>query len=94
MYQKRFPGEDIADKSIEQIRGMEGQRVRALYAKLATEHGVEWTGRDYDQDNWFQATPVNRASRRPTRVCTASATRPLSRPAIRRARLHPYRASC
>jgi CRISPR-associated protein Cas1 len=24
MYQKRFPGESLADKSLEQIRGMEG----------------------------------------------------------------------
>jgi CRISPR-associated protein Cas1 len=61
MYQKRFPGEIIGDKSIEQIRGMEGQRVRAAYAKLAEEYGIEWTGRVYDQNNWFQATPANRA---------------------------------
>ena len=61
MYQKRFPGEDISGKSIEQIRGMEGQRVRASYQRLAADHGVAWTGRVYDQNNWFEATPCNRA---------------------------------
>jgi CRISPR-associated protein Cas1 len=35
MYQKRFPGEDLAGKSLEQLRGMEGQQVRALYAAVA-----------------------------------------------------------
>jgi len=61
MYQKRFPGEELVDKSLEQIRGMEGQRVRASYAKLAGEFGIEWTGRNYDQSDWFHATPANRA---------------------------------
>jgi CRISP-associated protein Cas1 len=61
MFQKRFPGVDLAGKNLEQIRGMEGQRVRAIYAALAVEHSVEWHGRDYDQDAWMTATPVNRA---------------------------------
>src|SRR5207249_7632027 len=59
--QKRFPGEDLAGKSMEQIRGLEGARVRVSYGELAKQHGVEWTGRVYDQNNWFQATPANRA---------------------------------
>jgi len=61
MYGKRFPGETLGERSIEQIRGMEGARVRAAYQRLAAEHGIEWTGRDYNQDNWFQASPANRA---------------------------------
>ncbi len=61
MYQKRFPGADLAGKTMEQIRGMEGARVRAAYAKLAEHHGLEWTGRDYDQGDWYRATPANRA---------------------------------
>ncbi len=61
MYQKRFPDDDLTDKSLEQIRGMEGARVRASYSKLAEEFGIEWTGRNYDQADWFQATPANRA---------------------------------
>lgn len=61
MYQKRFPDDDLNDKNLEQIRGMEGARVRASYTRLATEIGIEWTGRNYDQGDWFQATPANRA---------------------------------
>jgi CRISPR-associated protein Cas1 len=61
MYQKRFPGTNLADKSLEQVRGMEGMRVRAAYAQAAKQFGVEWTGRNYDQDEWYQATPANRA---------------------------------
>jgi CRISPR-associated protein Cas1 len=61
MYQKRFPGSDLADKTIEQIRGMEGLRVRSAYAAAAAQFGVDWTGRDYDQGDWGRATPANRA---------------------------------
>lgn len=61
MYQKRFPGSPLEGKTIEQVCGMEGLRVRSTYEKLAREHGIEWTGRDYDQDSWFKATAANRA---------------------------------
>jgi CRISPR-associated protein Cas1 len=61
MYQKRFPGEVLTDKSIEQVRGMEGQRVRQSYMALAKEHGIPWEGRNYDQDDWFRANAANRA---------------------------------
>ena len=61
LYEKRFPGGDLTGKSLEQIRGMEGARVRAAYARLAAECGVEWAGRNYDQGDWNAADPVNRA---------------------------------
>jgi CRISPR-associated protein Cas1 len=61
MYQKRFPNTDLTGKSLDQVRGMEGLRVRTAYQEAAKEHGVEWTGRNYDQDDWRKATPANRA---------------------------------
>jgi CRISPR-associated protein Cas1 len=61
MYQKRFPGSPLQDKTIEQVRGMEGLRVRKAYEEAAREHGIPWEGRDYDQDSWFQASAANRA---------------------------------
>ncbi len=61
MYQKRFPGADLKDKNIEQVRGMEGQRVRQAYQELAAQAGIAWEGRNYEQDNWFHATAANRA---------------------------------
>jgi CRISPR-associated protein Cas1 len=61
MYQKRFPGAVLVDKNIEQVRGMEGLRVRRAYQEAAAQYGVVWEGRNYDQDDWFEATPTNRA---------------------------------
>ncbi|MCC6741286.1 MAG: type I-E CRISPR-associated endonuclease Cas1 [Planctomycetia bacterium] len=61
MYQKRFPAILPVTTPIEAIRGMEGARVRAAYKQLAERHGVVWQGRDYDQDNWNSADPLNRA---------------------------------
>ncbi len=61
MYQKRFPGERLEGKSIEQVRGMEGLRIRRAYALAAKTRGLEWDGRHYDEGDWNAATPVNRA---------------------------------
>lgn len=44
-------------RSVEQIRGMEGARVRALYSAIAAREGVSWDGRNAkDADD-----PINRA---------------------------------
>jgi CRISPR-associated protein Cas1 len=61
LYAKRFPGDPLDGKSIEQLRGMEGHRVRTSYQQLADRHGVKWQGRAYDQDRWDAANPANRA---------------------------------
>jgi CRISPR-associated protein Cas1 len=47
MFEKRFPGEDIAEKNLAQLRGMEGKRVRASYLRYAEQYGVGWKGRKY-----------------------------------------------
>ena len=61
MYQKRFLEPIALDATLEQVRGMEGARVRAAYQRLAKELGVTWTARSYDQDHWDHADPLNRA---------------------------------
>ena len=61
MYQKRFSEQLSPEHSIEQIRGMEGARVRKAYAEAAKQYGLNWDGRNYDQNNWFAADPLNRA---------------------------------
>lgn len=61
MYGYRFGEEPPARRSIEQLRGIEGARVRREYQLLAQKFGVPWTGRDYDPVDWGAATPVNRA---------------------------------
>ena len=61
MFKMRFPGVEVSDKSIKELRGMEGLRVRMLYSKFGHEFGVTWKGRNYDRQNWDMADGINRA---------------------------------
>lgn len=61
LYQSRFREKLDSNLTLQQIRGMEGIRVRNAYAKAAQESGIRWSGRNYRQDNWDSADPVNRA---------------------------------
>jgi len=61
MYRMRFGRKLPADLTLEQIRGMEGVRVRDAYARASRESGVPWTGRNYDRRNWSASDPINRA---------------------------------
>jgi len=61
LYQTRFSEKIDPVLSIQQIRGMEGVRVRESYAKASRETGIPWKGRSYKRDQWINADPVNRA---------------------------------
>jgi CRISPR-associated protein Cas1 len=61
MYQFRFQEDLSADLTLQQIRGLEGVRVRTLYSQLSKETGVEWKGRNYKPDDWNDANPINKA---------------------------------
>ena len=61
MYRKRFPGGLAENLTLQQIRGMEGIRVREAYAAASKASGVLWTGRKYKRGDWSKADPVNRA---------------------------------
>ena len=61
MYEKRFGYRLERTLSLNQIRGMEGARMRDAYAEAASTYGVEWKGRAYDRHNWNAGDPVNRA---------------------------------
>jgi CRISPR-associated protein Cas1 len=61
MYWMRFGTVVDTALSIEQLRGMEGARVRDTYSRMGRETGLEWTGRSYDRGQWNHADPVNRA---------------------------------
>jgi CRISP-associated protein Cas1 len=61
LYTLRFP-EPLSDNlTLQQIRGMEGVRVRDMYAKSSRETGVPWKGRNYKRGEWKDADPINRA---------------------------------
>ena len=61
MYQMRFPGENVSKLTMQQLRGREGSRVRSIYRKLSKETGVEWSGREYDVDDFAGSSPINMA---------------------------------
>ncbi|MBE7467841.1 MAG: type I-E CRISPR-associated endonuclease Cas1 [Anaerolineales bacterium] len=61
MYEIRFTETLDPSLSLEQIRGMEGARVRTAYAWASQEFGVPWHGRNYDRNSWGNSDPINRA---------------------------------
>lgn len=60
MFSFRFDEEPPEKRSVDQLRGIEGARVRALYAALAKAHRVPWKKRDYDPQNWSGGDTANR----------------------------------
>lgn len=66
MYALRFGEEPPQRRSIEQLRGIEGARVRAMYELLGRKYGIEWRHRNYDVDDWEGGDVSNK--------CLSSAT--------------------
>ena len=66
MYAMRFQEEAPAKRSIEQLRGIEGARVRKMYELLAQQYKVPWKHRNYDHTQWGSGDVPNR--------CLSSAT--------------------
>jgi CRISPR-associated protein Cas1 len=60
MYQMRFGEAAPLRRSIDQLRGIEGVRVRETYALLARQHGVDWKRRAYDFADWEASDVPNR----------------------------------
>jgi CRISPR-associated protein Cas1 len=60
MYEIRF-GERFSDSSsLEQMRGVEGARVRKLYEDFAKKYDIAWKGRRYDPADWDSGDTPNR----------------------------------
>lgn len=66
MYALRFKEEPPERRSVEQLRGIEGVRVRKMYELLAKQYGVPWQRRSYDAEKWSSGDLPNR--------CLSSAT--------------------
>jgi CRISPR-associated protein Cas1 len=60
MYALRFGEEAPQRRSIDQLRGIEGVRVRKTYELLAKAHGVNWSRRAYDPKDWEAGDIPNR----------------------------------
>lgn len=61
MYSMRFPKEDVSRLTLQQLRGREGARIRAVYKKASKEWNVPWNGREYDPDDFTSGDSVNQA---------------------------------
>ena len=66
MYALRFKEEPPARRSVEQLRGIEGARVKKMYELLARQYRVSWSRRNYDHTSWGSGDIANR--------CLSSAT--------------------
>lgn len=51
LYKFIFGFDPPKNRSIEQLRGVEGNIVRKNYKILSKKYGIEWTGRKYDVEN-------------------------------------------
>lgn len=47
MFARRFPDAELVDKTLQQMMGMEGHRVRTIYQTKAQEYQVGWKGRQF-----------------------------------------------
>ena len=59
MFELRFGEPAPERRSVDQLRGIEGARVRKTYELLAKQYGVEWRGRRYDPKDWEKGDVVN-----------------------------------
>lgn len=59
MFELRFGEPAPSRRSVDQLRGIEGSRVRETYKLLAQRYGVKWDGRRYDPDDWTKGDVVN-----------------------------------
>ena len=59
MFEIRFGEPAPERRSVDQLRGIEGARVRKTYELLAKQYNVEWHGRRYDPKDWEKGDKVN-----------------------------------
>jgi len=59
MFEMRFGEEPPQRRSVDQLRGIEGARVRKTYELLAKQYGVKWHGRRYDPKDWAAGDKTN-----------------------------------
>ena len=66
MFEMRFGEPAPERRSVNQLRGIEGARVRKTYELLAKQYGVKWQGRRYNPKDWEAGDIINQ--------CLSSAT--------------------
>ncbi|MEU6481101.1 type I-E CRISPR-associated endonuclease Cas1e [Streptomyces sp. NPDC047017] len=61
MYRLRFPDEDPAGLTRQELLGREGRRVKDCYRTEATRTGIPWRGRRYSPGDFASGDAVNQA---------------------------------
>jgi CRISP-associated protein Cas1 len=61
MYRMRFPDEDPAGLTRQELLGHEGGRVKDCYREHAARTGIPWKGRKYTPGDFSSGDPVNQA---------------------------------
>ena len=59
MFEMRFGEPAPERRSVNQLRGVEGARVRKTYELMAKQYGVKWQGRRYDPKDWEAGDVIN-----------------------------------
>ena len=59
MYGMRFKDMKADGLTVEQMRGIEGLRMKEIYLKYATKNGVPWDGRKYNPGKFSEQSKVN-----------------------------------
>jgi CRISPR-associated protein Cas1 len=60
MFEMRFGEKPPERRSVDQLRGIEGIRVKKLYELLARQYNVPWRGRRYDPKDWEKGDMANK----------------------------------
>lgn len=61
MYNLRFSDLNLEKSTLNQMRGMEGVRMRTAYHILSKQFGVSWTGRNLQGINYNKMNMINKA---------------------------------
>ena len=61
MYLRRFGDISNPDYTLQQLRGMEGIRVREAYRLASRVSGIPWSARSYKKNDWNDQDPINMA---------------------------------
>lgn len=61
MYSMRFPGENTAGLTMQQLRGKEGARIRRCYREHSQRTAVPWNNRDYNPADFAGGDRINQA---------------------------------
>lgn len=61
MYIRRFGNITNPNYTLQQLRGMEGIRVREAYKLASKTTGIPWSARTYKKDDWNAQDPINSA---------------------------------